>query len=467
MEISEQSLLRHNLTFDHVASALRQRSVDLPGGMVKTEAGEVLLRTRGLAYRGEELENLVVTARDDGTRVLLRDVARVVDGFEDTGQGLSFDGKPAAIVQISRVGDQSIQDISETVRRYLSQAPSIYPEGIELTLWSDQSVILTDRLGTLIDSGIQGLLMVLIVLALFLRPHLALWVAVGIPIAFLGAIFLLYWFGYAIDAVSVIGFILALGMLVDDAVVVGEAVYVAQRSDRGLLAGAIEGAQQVLVPVTFGVLTTMVAFMPLLLASGLLGQLVSVTAATVTCCLVFSLIECQTVLPAHLGHRSTRMPLGEFGLTFMLATVIAAFAITPNIRAGAGVAIAGVAAIWAAHRMGGLGKLGVAFAGWQSRFESGLVWFIDNPFRRAVEATMRARHLTLAIAMSALISAIAVAASGHLPFSLAAEVEADRVVARVTMPLGVNEEVTQRAVGQLETSARQVREALASVVFAN
>ena len=457
VEISEQSLLRNNLTFDQVAAALRQGSADLPGGTVKTAAGHVSLRTRGQAYSGEELEALVVTAESDGTRVLLKDVAKVVDGFEDTSQSLRFNGKPAALVQVSKVGNQNIQQISETVRRYLAESASRYPTGVELTLWKDESVMLTDRLGALIDSGIQGLLMVLVVLALFLRPHLALWVAIGIPIAFLGGVFLIYWLGYAIDAVSVIGFIIALGMVVDDAVVVGEAVHVSQSGDRGQLAGAIEGAQQVLVPVTFGVLTTVVAFIPLLLAAGIIGQLMSVTAATVICCLVFSLVECQTVLPAHLGHRSARMPLGEFGLAFLLVVVIAAFAVAPDIRTGSGIAVAAATAVWVAHRMGGLSRLGVAFASFQTRFESGLAGFISGPFRQATEAALRARHLTLALAAVALISAGAIMSSGHLPVSLSMDAETDRVVANLTMPIGVNEEETRRAVAQLTTAAHQVR----------
>ena len=195
VEVSELSLLRNGLTFDEVASAVRKRSVDLPGGSIKTGSNEVLLRTRGQAYWGHELENLEVTTRADGTRVLLRDVARVVDGFEDTGQTLSFDGKPAALIQVARVGNQDLRQVSETVREFVESSSSRYPEGVALTLWNDESVLVTDRLGTLVDSGVQGLLLVLILLALFLRPHLAIWVTAGIPIAFLGAIFLIYWFG--------------------------------------------------------------------------------------------------------------------------------------------------------------------------------------------------------------------------------------------------------------------------------
>ena len=461
VEISEPSLLRNNLTFDHVAEALRRGSADLPGGTVKTDAGDVSLRTRGQAYRGEDIEKLVVTADSGGTRVLLKDVARVVDGFEETSQSLRFDGNPAALVQVSKVGNQNIQEISETVRRYLAESAANYPAGVELTLWKDESVMLTDRLGALIDSGVQGLLLVLVVLALFLRPHLALWVAIGIPIAFLGGVFLLFWFGYAIDAVSVVGFIIALGMVVDDAVVVGESVYVSQQGGRGELAGAIEGAQQVLVPVTFGVLTTVAAFVPLLLAAGVIGQLMSVTAATVICCLAFSLVECQAVLPAHLGHRSARMPLGEFGTALLLLVVIASFAVAPDFRTGCGIAIAAVTAVWVAHRMGGLSRAGVAFAAFQTRLESGLVAFIEGPFRRTVAAAMHARHLTLSVAVVGLIFAGAIMSSGHLPFIFAMAAETDRVVAKLTMPHGVNELETRRAIDRLTVSAQKVREELA------
>ena len=323
VEVSEASLSRNNLTFDDVARAVRERSLDLPGGSIKTEQGEIVLRTAGQAYWGHELENLVVTTRADGTRVFVRDVARVVDGFEDTGQALRFDGRPAALVQVSRVGDQDVREVAEAVRGYVSRAAGRHPEGVELTTWRDESVVLAFRLRALLDSGIQGLLLVLILLALFLRPNLAIWVAGGIPIAFLGAIFLLYWFGLSINSLSVMGFILALGMLVDDAVVVGEAAYVEQRRGAGQLAGAIAGAQQVLIPVTFGVITTAVAFLPLLFGTSTLGQAYGVMAATVICCLVFSLIECQAVLPSHLGHGSGRLPLGDFGLTLLAVVVVA------------------------------------------------------------------------------------------------------------------------------------------------
>ena len=462
IELSQPALLRNRLTFDDVAAAVRKRSVDLPGGSIKTDQGELLLRTRGQAYWGPELENLVVTARDDGTRVLLKDVARVVDGFADTSQALRFNGKPAALIQVSRVGNQDLREISETVRRYVDQSAGRYPEGVELTLWNDESTLLTDRLGALVDSGVQGLLMVLVLLALFLRPHLALWVAAGIPIAFLGAIFLVYWFGYSIDAVSLVGFILALGMLVDDAVVVGESTYVSHRRGAGQLAGAIEGAQRVLVPVTFGVLTTAAAFTPLLFVVGAAGEMMAGISAVVLCCLAFSLIECQMVLPAHLGHRSARMPLGEFGMTFLVTVVIAAFAVAPDMRSGVGLAVAAAALVYAGHLLGGLSSMGAAFARVQVRFEAALTWFVNNPFRSLVEQALRARHLTLAIAFAAIASAMGFVLSGHLPFTFMESAPADRVVAKLTMPLGVSESDTRRVIEQLSGSGKRLKGQLAT-----
>ena len=316
------------------------------------------------------------------------------------------------------------------------------------------------RLQALLDSGVQGLLLVLILLALFLRPHLALWVAAGIPIAFLGAIFLVYWFGYSIDAVSVMGFILALGMIVDDAVVVGENVYSAQEGGGGKLAGAIKGAQDVLVPVTFGVVTTTVAFMPLLFAVGTVGQAYGFMAVVVICCLVFSLIECQMVLPAHLGHGGGRMPLGDFGLTLLATGVIAALAFTPDMRSGAALAVVVFASVVAAHISGFLSRAAAGFARIQVLFESGLAWLINNPFRQLADTAFQQRFVTSAIGVAIFASSIAILAGGHLPFSLITPQTGDSVVAKLTMPMGVSEPAMEQALAQLSKSAREVRQEL-------
>ena len=456
LEISEISLRRNNLTFDQVANAVRRSSVDLPGGSIKTAQGELLLRTTGQAYVGAEFENLTVGARADGTRILFKDVGKVVDGFADAGSSVLFNGQPAALIEVYQVGPGDIREIGAAVREFLAEAPQRYPEGVELVLWEDSSRIVQNRLSSLIDSGLQGLLLILLLLSLFLRPSLGLWVAAGIPIALMGAVFLLYWMGYSLDQVSLIGFILALGMVVDDAVVVGEQVFVEQKNGGSQLQAATAGAQRVLMPVLFGVLTTIAMFMPLLFAEGAMGALMRGMAAALIACLIFSLIECKMILPAHLAHQSERMPLGEFGLTLMIIAVLAAFTFSPNLRAGVAASVMLTALILGAHRSGLLGRLAVAFASWQIRFEGAIQYFIENRFRSWVDACLRNRGATLATAFAVFAFAVGLAGSGRLPFAFMLPLPGDRVIAQVTMPPGVDRSATERAVGQLRTAVEEV-----------
>ena len=457
IEVSETSLQRNATTFDEVAQALRRRSVDVPGGSIRSDGGEILLRTRGQAYHGEDLERLAVRVRPDGTRVLLQDVAQIVDGFADTGQGLWFDGRPAALLQVARLGNQDARRIVTAVQEYVGEAASRYPDGVELRLWTDESSQLADRLGTLLDAGAQGLLLVLLLLMLFLRPHLALWVALGIPVAILGAVFLIWLLGLSLDAISVIGFIVALGMLVDDAVVVGESAHAAQRRGAGLLEGAVSGTQQVVVPVTFGVLTTIVAFVPLMFVVGIIGQTLAVVATVVICCLVFSLIECQCVLPAHLGHRSGKLPLGEFGVVALGVAVVGAFAVAPDARTAIALAVVGVALVSAAHLLGLLAKAGAAFAALQLRFETALDRFVEHRFRRLAAIALEQRRITSALAAGALLTALATVVGGHLPFTLLLASMGDRVVVQLTMPPGVDEAETRAVLTDIESAASRVR----------
>ncbi|MBT3736823.1 MAG: efflux RND transporter permease subunit, partial [Gammaproteobacteria bacterium] len=352
IEVSEASLQRNGLSFQQVAQIVRARSLDLPGGSIKTKGGEILLRTQGQVYWGTDFEQLVLLTRADGTRVYLSDVATVIDGFEDTDQSLRFDGKPAALVRVSRVGNQDILDITAAVTAYLKAAPARLPEGVKLTVWNDGSQLLRGRLDTLLNSARQGFLMVLILLALFLRPRLAFWVSVGVPVAFLGALFLISVLGLSIDGISLFGFILVLGIVVDDAIVVGENVYSEQKKSGKLLEGAVIGTQQVSVPVIFGVLTTMTAFMPLLLGPGTMGQIFGVVATVVMSCLTFSLIESQLVLPAHLGHRSIQSAAGEIGMLMIPIVAILALGFSNDFRSYVGFVIAAFTLIYALYAAG-------------------------------------------------------------------------------------------------------------------
>jgi multidrug efflux pump subunit AcrB len=302
IEVPEESLRRHGLTFDQVVEAVRRGSLDLPGGSIKARGGEVLLRTKGQAYRGEEFERIVVLTRADGTRLLLSDVARVVDGFEDDDRFSHFDGEPAVLIQVYRVGEQRVLELVRTVSEYVAGASERMAEGVNLTIWRDESKTLRDRLDILIRNGRSGFILVFVVLALSLRLRLAFWVSLGVPLSFLGALWLFPMLGVSIDLISLFAFITVLGLLVDDAIVVGENVYRHQERSEQPLEASIRGTQEVAVPVIFGVLTTMAAFLPMFLAPGTMGQIYRALATVVMCCLVFSLIESQLILPAHLGH---------------------------------------------------------------------------------------------------------------------------------------------------------------------
>ncbi|MFT5441592.1 MAG: multidrug efflux pump subunit AcrB [Myxococcota bacterium] len=477
IETSETSLQRHGLTFDQVTQAVRAGSLDLPGGSIKTDGGEILLRTKGQAYVGKDFEDLIVLTNADGTRIRLSDVADVIDGFEDTDQSIRFNGKPAAIIRVSRMGEQDILEITGALTKYIEAARARLPYGAELTVWSDNSLMLRDRLDTLLNSARQGFLMVLIVLAIFLRPRLSFWVSVGVPVSFLGAIWLVYTLGHSIDAISLFGFILVLGILVDDAIVVGESIYSAQRraakeaggvdgepsaqiSDEDLVAQAIEGTRAVSVPVIFGVLTTVAAFTPLMLGPGTIGQIQALIATVVVCCLCFSLIESQLVLPAHLGHRHAETPASEVGLMLIPISAILLLGFAWDLRSFVAFGIAVFSVFYAWHLHGGYDRVAVRAIALQSRFSTGLEDFTEHRFTTWVGNAIHWRYTVVAFATVCLIAIIAVLASGRLPFSFFPPLESDQVTAKLTMPLGTPARVTQDAVLHLERTAQRVADKL-------
>ena len=302
IEVSEEALRRWGLTFDRVARAVREFSVDLPGGSVKTRTGEILFRTKGQAYSGEEYENLLLLTSSGGKRILLKDVATVIDGFEDVTVGATFDGEPAVTIKVFRVGEQSAVEIAEAVYDYVDRFSETAPPGINIATWLDSARILKSRIDLLATNALTGLVLVFVVLALFLRLRLAFWVTLGIPVSFLGSIAMMPVFGVSINMMSLFSFILVLGIVVDDAIVVGENIYSTQtRTGKGTKA-AIQGTYEVMVPVTFGVLTTMAAFTPMLFVPGVTGKIMWVFPLIILPTLFFSLIESNLILPCHLAR---------------------------------------------------------------------------------------------------------------------------------------------------------------------
>ena len=414
IEVSEQTLRRHGLTLATIAQAIQRSSLDIPGGSIKTEGGEILLRTKGQAYRGKEFEDIVVLTRPDGTNLTLGEIATVVDGFEESDLRARFDGHRAVSLKVSRVGEEDIVQIAERVKAYLEQARAEVPEGIAITIWQDESQDLVDRLDALSSNAFSGLLLVLVVLTLFLRFRLALWVAAGVPVALLGTVAIFPLVGLSISTVSVMGFILVLGILVDDAIVVGERVYALEQSGNTPRAAAILGTQDVSLPVVFGVLTTIATFIPILSIPGPMGGFYKPLAYTVIAALLFSLIESQLILPSHLAHRSVKRSSGRN---------------------------------WLARRWLPL----------QERISDSLEIIATRYYQPAVNRALEWRYLTLAAGVVVLALTLSLFASGRMEFQFFPPVEGTHLYATLTMPEGTPIEQTARAAQHIEAAGEKLR----------
>ncbi len=410
IEVSEQSLRRFGLTLQQVGQSIQNNSYDLPGGAIKTEDGEILLRTATKAKNGRDLERIVILTRPDGSNVLLSDIATVIDGFKDTDLRASFNGEPAAVVVVKRVGHEDVLDIASKVKSYVAAAEQTLPEGITQTIWLDESQDLVDRLDVLSNNAISGLCLVLLVLALFLKLRLALWVAVGIPISLMGTVMLFPLLGISISTLSVMGVILVLGILVDDAIVVGERVHAHQQMGKTPRQAAIDGTYEVSVPVIFGVLTTMAAFMPIMFVPTNMGPFFAGIGIASLLTLFFSVIESQLILPMHLAHSSERE------------------------------------------------KKGLAIGRWWSNVQDGFASWLDgvanNHYQPLLAKALEWRYFTASIAVAIVIIILSMMASGRIVFQFFPSVDGTRINAMLTMPEGTPVETTEKAVLQLQRGAK-------------
>jgi multidrug efflux pump subunit AcrB len=418
IEVSEQTLRRYGLTLDQVANAVRRSSLDLPGGTIRTGGGEILVRTKGQAYRGTEFEDIVVVSRGDGTTITLGEIATIRDGFEEGDLSVRFDGQPAAMVIVYQVGNEDIIDIRDKVRTYIDGAQQRMPDGITLTIWQDESEQIEARVSVLLGTASGGLALVLLLLSLPLHFRLAMWVAAGIPIAMLGTLALFAPFGLTINTMSIVGFILVLGVVVDDAIVVGERVYAHERQAENQISAAIEGTAEVAVPVIFGVLTTMAAFIPVLFAPGRIGQFFSVIGYVVVICLVFSIIESQLILPAHLAHRR----------------------IAPRSRRS--------------------NPFIERWLDFQEQLSERIENFAEQRYGNALTKVLEWRYLALAAGVGVLTLALALIVSGRIAVQFFPNISGDQVVARLTMPEGIPVESTMAAARQIESASEILSEEL-------
>ena len=316
IELEESKLRQFDLTLESVARAIRNSSLDLPAGSINTEAGDIMLRTQGQAYSQSDFESLVLRTDGDGSRLNLGDIAVVEDGFVDQAFFSFFNGKPSIGVSVYAVSDQNQIQISKEIRDFVERRAATLPDSVELKTWHDRSRFLNSTLKIMLSNLLYGVILVMIALGLFLRIQLAFWVMLGMPIAFLGAFALMPSVGQSINLFSLFGFILVLGIVVDDAIVIGESVQTHAEQDGHNIDNVIIGARRVAIPATFGVLTTIAAFGPLLFVPGSFGVIPASIGWVVLLCLAFSIVESKIILPAHLARmkplEDAQSPLRKF-----------------------------------------------------------------------------------------------------------------------------------------------------------
>ncbi|MFN9706089.1 MAG: efflux RND transporter permease subunit [Planctomycetota bacterium] len=416
IEVSEEALRRHRLTFDDVARAVRRSSLDLPGGAIKAATGQTLLRVQGQLYRGEEFAQIALLTAPDGTRVTVGDVARVVDDLAEDDLQARFDGKPAALLRVFRVGDQDAIAITAAVRRWVEgEGRKRLPPGVRMDTWRDESIILKGRIDLLTTNAMQGLVLVFVILARFLQLRVALWVAIGIPVSFLGAVALMPALGLSVNMISLFALLLVLGIVVDDAIVVSENIVLQRQAGASPLLASLRGSREVRSPVFASVLTTVAAFLPMVFAvPGSDAQIWRVIPLIVIPVLLISLLESQLCLPAHLAMMAPDDPARRPALP---------------------------ARLW----------LGV-----QAGFQRGLDWATRRLYQPFLEVTMRWRYATIAASLTALMACFASVAAGWPRFVFFPTVDGDNLVVSLTLPQGTPLAVTAAQLARIAQAVRDV-----------
>ena len=410
IEVSQEELRRYGLTLDDVAARLRAASVDLPGGGLKTQSGEVLVRIKERRNYGRQFAQLPIITTANGSEVLLADVAHIDDSFADTDRHTRFNGRPAVILEVYRIGDQTPLSVADAVHRRIEQMQPSLPPGIHVGIQRDRSDIYRQRVRLLLKNGALGLVLVLILLGLFLEARLAFWVMMGIPISFLGSFLLLPATGVTINMISLFAYIITLGIVVDDAIVVGENVYHYRQEGVPFMKAAVRGAREVAMPVTFSILTNIAAFLPIYFIPGITGKIFKMIPVVVCVVFLISLGESLFVLPAHLGHQKDRR---RRGISAWLHRKQRAF--SHGFR------------LWVARRYG--------------------------PF---LELALRHRVVTVTVALVLLAASLSYALSGRMGFQLFPVVESDFAEARVVLPYGTPVEKTEAVMQRLLKGAQQV-----------
>lgn len=413
VEVSEENLRRYGLSFDDVVSAVRSGSIDLPGGKISTGQGEILIRSKGQLYTGQEFETIPLITLDDGTVVKLGQVARVIDGFEDVDIKTRFRGKPAAIVQVSRTSEQDIIEIARIAKNYVEDQKAKMPADLDIAIWGDISAMVEDRIDLMLRNGLQGITLVFIALALFLNFRLAFWVALGIPISFMGAFMVLETLDQTINMLSLFAFIMTLGILVDDAIIIGENIYTHYRRGKSPSAAVIDGLKEVGGPVVMAVSTTVVAFLPLMFISGIMGKFMAVMPMAVIIILIVSLAEALVILPSHLNDALIRSERRRTQVNSLLEKL-------------------------------------------RGSVERGLETLIQRYYSSAIGYVVRNRYFTFSIGLGVFIISLGIVAGGYVPFVFFPKSESDWIAAEIAYPLGTPFALTGETIEHFENRSFEI-----------
>ncbi len=415
IEIPEATLRKYGLTLQSVAGLVRRENLELPGGTIRGASGEVLLRGKNKRYSGSEIAELPLVTLPDGLVLTVGDVATVRDEFADVASTNRINGRQGMVISVDRTSSEDLLAMVADVKNYAVTAD--LPPGYELVTWSDQSIDVRDRLDMLVSNGLQGLVIVFVVLALFLDLKIAFWVAMGIPFAMLGTGMLMFTTGQTLNMLSMFAFLMAIGIVVDDAVVVSDNVERHRRMGKNLMTAAIDGTVEVVPSVIASVTTTVIMFMPLCFVSGVMGKFIAVMPFAFITSLVMSLLESTLVLPGHLAH--------EKSLLFRVLGIV----------------------LYPFRPLVGL----VSFL--QNGCSRGLQWFVRHVYAPVLDVAVQNRYASLALAVAILLVALGIVRSGITPFELFPKIDANRLMAKIVFPDGTPSSITEEATRRIEKAA--------------
>ena len=423
IEISENTLRKYGLSLQKVAEIVRRENLELPGGTIRSESGEILLRGKNKRYVGAEIAKLPLVTLPDGLVLTVGDLGTVRDEFADIASTNRINGRAGMVVSIDRSSGEDLLAMVAAVKGYVAGAK--LPPGYELTIWADQSIDVQDRLRMLIENGLQGLVIVFVMLALFLDLKIAFWVAMGIPFSMLGTGALMYGTDQTLNMLSMFAFLMAIGIVVDDAIVVSDNVDRHRRMGKNLTAAAIDGTVEVIPSVISSVLTTVITFLPLCFVSGVMGKFIAVMPFAFISTLLMSLAESTLVLPGHLAH--------EKNLVFTIIGIVL-YPLRPLL----------------------------AVVAWLQRAcDGGLKWFVKHVYSPFLDLCLDNRLSTLAAALAILLAAFGIVRSGVTPFQLFPKLDASRLVAKIVFPDGTPAAVSEEATQRLESAAVEAARKLA------